>query len=91
MIETGFFSILPPLIAIVLALITKEVYFSLFLGLASGMTIYTIFAGESVVACIAHMFDMMCSKIADNAYMIIFLTLLWAVVVLVSKSGGSEA
>lgn len=91
MIETGVFSILPPLIAIVLALITKEVYFSLFLGLASGMAIYTIFAGESFFACIAHIFDMMCSKISANAYMIIFLALLWAVVVLVSKSGGSEA
>jgi len=91
MIETGFFSILPPIIAIVLALITKEVYFSLFLGLTSGMVIYTIFAGESFVAIFTHLFDMMFSKISANAYMIIFLGLLWAVVVLVSKSGGSEA
>ena len=91
MIETGLFSILPPLIAIVLALITKEVYFSLFLGLTSGMVIYTVFAGESFVAVFAHIFDMMCSKISANAYMIIFLGLLWAVVVLVSRSGGSEA
>ncbi|MCQ2512616.1 MAG: Na+/H+ antiporter NhaC family protein, partial [Lachnospiraceae bacterium] len=91
MIETGVFSILPPLIAIVLALITKEVYFSLFLGLTSGMVIYTIFSGESFIAIFTHIFDMMCSKISANAYMIIFLALLWAVVVLVSKSGGSEA
>ncbi len=91
MIETGVLSIFPPFIAIALAMITKEVYFSLFIGLASGMAIYTVFSGEHFIACITHIFDMMCSKIADNAYMIVFLALLWAVVVLISQSGGSEA
>ncbi|MBR0087785.1 MAG: Na+/H+ antiporter NhaC family protein [Lachnospiraceae bacterium] len=91
MIETGFVSILPPLIAIVLALITKEVYSSLFLGVLSGMLIYTIAAHESFVAVFAHLFDMMAGKISDNSYMIIFLALLWAVVTLVGKSGGSAA
>lgn len=91
MIETGVFSILPPIIAIVLALWTKEVYSSLFLGIFSGMLIYSFFAGETIIAAVAHIFDMMYMKIADNAYMIIFLALLWAVVVLVSKSGGTEA
>ena len=40
MIETGWLSILPPMIAIALALLTKEVYSSLFIGLFSGMLIY---------------------------------------------------
>ena len=91
MINTGWISILPPLIAIALALLTKEVYSSLFIGILSGMLIYSFSAGESIFAAIAHIFDMMFEKISDNAYMIIFLALLWAVVVLVSKSGGSEA
>ena len=91
MIQTGFFSILPPIIAIVLALITKEVYSSLFLGVLSGMAIYVIAAGEPFVAVFAHMFDMMAGKIADNSYMIVFLALLWAVVTLVGRSGGTEA
>ncbi len=91
MIETGWLSILPPLIAIVLALITKEVYSSLFIGLFSGMIIYSCFTGGNIVSATALTFDMMYSKIADNAYMIIFLALLWAVVLLVSKSGGSMA
>ena len=91
MIETGWVSLLPPLIAIVLALITKEVYSSLFAGLFSGMLIYAAFSGGSLVSAVAMTFDMMYSKIADNAYMIIFLALLWAVVSLVAKSGGSEA
>ena len=91
MIETGAFSLLPPIIAITLALITKEVYSSLFIGLFSGMLIYSAFSGGTIISAVATTFDMMYSKIADNAYMIIFLALLWAVVILVSRSGGSEA
>ncbi|MCR5301508.1 MAG: Na+/H+ antiporter NhaC family protein [Lachnospiraceae bacterium] len=91
MIETGWLSVLPPLIAISLALITKEVYSSLFIGIASGMLIYTFSSGGSIVSATVMIFDMMSSRIAGNAYMIIFLALLWAVVNLVSRSGGSRA
>ena len=91
MIETGWVSLLPPLIAITLALITKEVYSSLFAGLLSGMIIYACCSGGGPVSAVSMTFDMMYAKIADNAYMIIFLALLWAVVLLVSRSGGSEA
>ena len=91
MIETGWLSLLPPIIAIALALSTKEDYSSLFIGLFSGMLIYSFASGGTIVNTAATTFDMMSTKIADNAYMIIFLALLWAVVVLVSKSGGSEA
>ncbi|MBP5383922.1 MAG: hypothetical protein J6Y57_02995 [Lachnospiraceae bacterium] len=91
MIETGWLSILPPIIAIALALITKEVYSSLFIGILSGMLIYAFSSGGSLFSAATMTFDMMSSKIADNAYMIIFLALLWAVVSLVSRSGGSAA
>ena len=91
MIETGLVSILPPLIAIALALITKEVYSSLFLGVLSGMFIYVIAAHEPFFAVFRHLFDMMAAKLADNSYMIIFLGLLWAVITLVGKSGGTAA
>ena len=91
MIETGWVSLLPPIIAIALALITKEVYSSLFIGLFSGMLICAFAGGGNLFSAVAMTFDMMYAKIADNAYMIIFLALLWAVVVLVSKSGGSQA
>ena len=91
MIETGWLSLLPPIIAIALALITKEVYSSLFIGLFSGMLIYGFSGGGGFFRSVALTFDMMYAKIADNAYMIIFLALLWAVVMLVSKSGGSRA
>ena len=91
MIETGWVSILPPLIAIALALLTKEVYSSLFLGVLSGMVIYVVAAGEPFMAVFSHIFDMMAQKIAENSYMIIFLALLWAVITLVGKSGGTSA
>ncbi|MBR1815151.1 MAG: Na+/H+ antiporter NhaC family protein [Lachnospiraceae bacterium] len=91
MIETGWVSLIPPILAIVLALVTKEVYSSLFIGLFSGMVIYAFASDGSLFSAIAMTFDMMAAKIADNSYMIIFLALLWAVVILVSKSGGSEA
>ena len=91
MIETGWVSIIPPLIAILLALITKEVYSALFIGVLSGMTIYVIAAHEPFMAIFAHLFDMMAEKISDNSYMIIFLALLWAVITLVGKSGGTAA
>ncbi len=91
MIETGWLSLLPPIIAIALALITKEVYSSLFIGIFSGMLIYSFSGGGTILSAVATTFDMMYAKIADNAYMIIFLGLLWAVVMLVSRSGGSQA
>jgi Na+/H+ antiporter NhaC len=79
------------LIAIVLALLTKEVYSSLFAGVLSGMAIYVICAHEPITAIFAHMFDMMAGKISENSYMIVFLALLWAVITLVGKSGGTAA
>ena len=91
MIETGLVSIIPPLIAIALALITKEVYSSLFFGVLSGMVIYVLAAHEPFVKIFAHIFDMMAEKISDNSYMIIFLALLWAVITLIGRSGGTAA
>ena len=55
------------------------------------MLIYMFAGGGGIVSAAANTFDMMFSRISGNAYMIIFLALLWAVVVLVSRSGGSEA
>ncbi|MBE5963402.1 MAG: Na+/H+ antiporter NhaC family protein [Lachnospira sp.] len=91
MIDAGWLSILPPLIAIVLALITKEVISSLLTGVLSGMLIYCYYAKQSVLVAIQYIFDMMAAKIADNSYMILFLALLGSVVVVVTMAGGSRA
>ena len=91
MIESGWISLLPPLIAITLALLTKEVYSSLFLGVLSGMLIYCFSTGGSVLQAVTYVFDMIAGKIGENGYMIIFLVLLGSLVVVVTRSGGSNA
>ena len=91
MIEAGWLSILPPLIAITLALISKEVYSSLFVGIFSGMCVYCLFTGGNILQAVTYVFDMMAAKIGENGYMIIFLVLLGSLVVVVTRSGGSDA
>lgn len=91
LIECGILSILPPLIAITLALITKEVISSLIIGILSGGLIYSFSVGTGIVGAIDVMFSTMASKIGDNAFVIIFLSLLGALVVLITMAGGSKA
>lgn len=91
MIEAGWLSILPPLIAITLALISKEVYSALFLGIFSGMCVYCFCSGGNILQAVTYVFDMMAAKIGENGYMIIFLVLLGSLVVIVTRSGGSDA
>ena len=85
-----FLALLPPLIAIVLALITKEVYMSLFIGILSGSLLYTMF---HPVQTVTKTFDTIISKLADgwNVGIIIFLVILGIMVSLINKAGGSAA
>lgn len=91
MIEAGWLSLLPPLIAITLALISKEVYSSLFLGVLTGMGVYCFLTGGNILQAVTYVFDMIAVKIGENGYMIIFLVLLGSLVVVVTRSGGSNA
>lgn len=91
MIEAGCLSLLPPLIAIALALISKEVYSSLFLGVLTGMFVYCFSTGGNVLQAVTYVFDMIAVKIGENSYMIVFLVLLGSLVVVVTRSGGSHA
>ena len=91
MIAVGWLSVLPPLIAITLALISKEVYSSLFLGVLSGMCVYCFSTGGDILQAVTYVFDMIAIKIGENGYMIIFLVLLGSLVVVVTRSGGSGA
>ncbi len=84
----GWLSLLPPVIAIVLALITKQVYASLFIGIFAGSLIYANF---NPLLAIINVFEIMTDRIGGNAYIIIFLVALGMVVALVSKAGGSKA
>ncbi|MBQ3431611.1 MAG: Na+/H+ antiporter NhaC family protein [Clostridia bacterium] len=86
-----FWALVPPIIAIVLALITKEVYSSLFVGILAGGLIYSNFNFETTVV---HVFkDGFIDSVADsyNIGIIIFLVLLGALVAMMNKTGGSAA
>ena len=81
-----FWSILPPIIAIVLALITKEVYSSLLVGIAVGALMV---GGFNPWASFNALFDIM--KSSMNLNILIFDILLGMIIVLMTKSGGSAA
>jgi Na+/H+ antiporter NhaC len=92
-ISVGVLSVLPPVIAIALALITKEVIFSLLLGILSGAAIYSFALGGGIIGIFTTTVDLTIAKVADgdNAAMIIFLALLGALVALITRAGGSKA
>lgn len=91
MIDGGWLSILPPVVAITLALLTKEVYSSLFLGILTGMCVYCFSTGKGLLQAVLYVFQMMAGKIGENGMMILFLVLLGSLVVIVSRSGGTDA
>ena len=96
--ESKFYStpiaLIPPIIAILLALITKEVYSSLFLGIVSGALLYSNFNLELALNTMFFNEDGgMLYKIADtfNAGILVFLVMLGILVALMNRAGGSAA
>lgn len=86
-----FWSLLPPVIAIGLALITKEVYTSLFVGIIVGGMLYSEFSFEGTLT---HAFnDGIVASLADsyNVGILVFLVILGIMVMLMNKAGGSAA
>ncbi|MFR7789185.1 MAG: hypothetical protein ACLU21_03290 [Angelakisella sp.] len=83
-----FWALVPPIIAIGLALITKEVYSSLFIGAVAGALFY---AGFHVEALDSLLNDGVVAAIRDNAGIFMFLVLLGILVALLNKAGGSAA
>ena len=81
-------SLLPPVLAIALALITKEVYTSLFLGCLVGGFLYANF---NPVLAVTSVYDTIASKVGDNMGIVVFLVSLGFIVVLMNRSGGSKA
>ncbi|MCI6054869.1 Na+/H+ antiporter NhaC family protein [Dysosmobacter sp.] len=86
-----FWALVPPIIAIALALITKEVYSSLFIGILAGGLLYSNFSFEGTVL---HVFeDGIVSVLSDgyNVGILAFLVILGTLVCLMNKAGGSAA
>ena len=91
MFANSFWALLPAVIAIALALITKEVYSSLFIGILVGGLLYS---GFNPVGAMQHIFvDGMIGQLSDswNVGILIFLVILGTMVMLMNRAGGSAA
>lgn len=82
-------ALLPPVVAIVLALATKEVYVSLFVGILMGALLVAGFDPVGTLDAIVN--DGLIPAVADNAGIFIFLVVLGMMVALVNKAGGAAA
>ena len=90
-VQQSFWSLIPPLIAIILALVTKEVYSSLFIGIVTGSLLFSGFNFEGTMT---HIFnDGIIASLADsgNVGILIFLVILGMIVQLMNRTGGSAA
>ncbi len=90
----SMWALLPPIVAIGLALITKEVYSSLFVGILSGGVIYAAASGTGFTGMFTAVVEGgFIANLADsyNVGILIFLVVLGIIVVLMNKAGGSRA
>ncbi len=83
-----FWAFMPAIVAIVLALLTKQVYVSLFLGILTGALMYV---GGNPLRALGTLYTVMSEKVGENVPIIVFLVVLGIFVVLMQKSGGSRA
>lgn len=84
----NFWSLMPAIVAIILALATKEVYVSLLVGILGGALFFTNF---NLIKSIEVVLGIMSDKVGGNVNILIFLILLGMIVALVQKSGASRA
>ena len=89
MVRGNFWALVPPVIAIGLALITKEVYSSLFIGIVSGALLYTNF--NPITTIDAALTEALIPAVSDTAGIFIFLVELGILVAMINKAGGSAA
>ena len=88
-VRGSIWALLPPVIAIGLALITKEVYSSLFIGVVSGALLYSNFSFTGTMDAITS--DGLIEAVSGNAGIFVFLVELGMLVALVNRAGGSAA
>ena len=87
MAETAW-AVFPPVLTIVLALATKEVYMSLLIGIFSGAMLYT---EGNVLTAILTMFAVMEEKVGKNVNILVFLVVLGILVAAITRSGATAA
>ncbi len=84
----SFWAFMPAIVAIVLALLTKQVYVSLFVGILTGAL---MFAGGNPLQALGTLYGVMSEKVGENVPIVVFLVILGIFVVLMQKSGASRA
>ena len=84
----SIWSILPPVITILLALWTKEVYMSLIIGIFSGAMLFT---GGNFLESTLTMFKVMADKVGGNVNILVFLVILGILVAAITRSGATSA
>ena len=88
-VRASFWALVPPVIAIALALITKEVYSSLFIGIVAGAILGSDFVFTGTMDILVN--DSLIAAVSGTAGIFIFLVVLGVIVALVNKAGGSAA
>ncbi|MBQ9104005.1 MAG: Na+/H+ antiporter NhaC family protein, partial [Clostridia bacterium] len=86
--EGTLWAFVPALVAIVLALLTKHVYISLFVGVLTGAM---FLAGGNPLQAMGTLYTVMAEKVGGNVPIIVFLVILGIFVVLMQESGGATA
>ncbi|HHX62123.1 MAG TPA: Na+/H+ antiporter NhaC family protein, partial [Epulopiscium sp.] len=81
-------ALIPPIVAIALALLTKEVYMSLIVGILAGALLFT---GFNPLLAVEETMYIMQNKMSDNIGILLFLAFLGILVTLITKSGASKA
>ena len=87
----GVWSLVPPVVAIVLALITREIVLSLVAAILSGAAVHVVFTGGSVLGTFELFNDLIGRKMSANMPMVLFLCFLGALVSVVTRAGGAKA
>ena len=87
----GLWSLVPPIAAIVLALLTREIVLSLFVAIFSGTAIHACMTHSGAVSAFRAVVDLIGGKMAENMPMVLFLCLLGALVSVVTRAGGARA
>ena len=84
-----FWALVPPIVAIGLALITKEVYSSLFVGIVLGAMMYTNYSFTGTVSAVVN--QGLIESVSGSAGIFVFLIILGIIVAIINKVGGSQA
>ena len=93
MSNVGIWGLIPPILAVYLAVSTKDVFVSLVSGILSGVVIIVVATGQNVLAAFTGLIDLMADKLSDswNARILLFCVLLGALVGLFNRSGAAYA